>query len=78
MCQKYSSVPKSFQIGTHDNVVFRELRLDLEYLDQCDLSLLVVDAGTTCQAAIFLDGEGFVPVWNVFVTCWTRAYVGDS
>jgi hypothetical protein len=37
----------------------------------------VVDAGTTYQAAIFLEGEGFVPVWNAFVKCWTRAYVGD-
>jgi hypothetical protein len=78
MCQKYSCAPIRFQIRTSDDVVFnRELRLDLMLLDQRDPVLHVFDAGTTYQAAMFLDGEGFAPVWNAFVKCWTRRYVGD-
>jgi hypothetical protein len=63
MCLKDSSAPIRFQIRTPDNVVFnRERRLDLVFLDQRDPSLHVVDAGTTYHSAIFLEGEGFVPV----------------
>jgi hypothetical protein len=47
------------------------------FLDQRDPALHVVDEGTTYQAAMLLEGEGFVPVWNSSVKCWTRAYVGD-
>jgi hypothetical protein len=31
--------------------------------------LLVVDAGTTFQIAIWLTGEDVAPVWNSFVLC---------
>jgi hypothetical protein len=73
-----TSAPIRFQIRTPDDVVFnQELLLDLVFLDQRDPASLAVDAGSTYQAAIFLEGEGFVPVWNAFAKCWIRAYVGD-
>jgi hypothetical protein len=60
MCQRYSSATIIFKIRTPDDAVLnQELRLDLVFLDQRDPALHVVDAGTTYQAAIFLEGEGF-------------------
>jgi hypothetical protein len=38
--------------------------------------LHVVDAGTTFQAATFLEGEDANSVWNAFLRCWSHALCG--
>jgi hypothetical protein len=69
-CQTYSGSPMHFSIRTPEHVVFnQELRTDLMFLEDRKPVLHVVDAGTTFQAATFLDGEDANSVWNAFLIC---------
>lgn len=77
-CEKFEDAPSSFKIRFPDEVMFnRELRIDLMYLEGRKAVLHVVDAGTSFQSAVFLDGEDAASVWNGFVKCWSRLFLGD-
>lgn len=77
-CQQIANKPHRFRIRFPDDIVFnRELRLYLMFLDDRRPVLHVVDAGTTFQAATFLSGEEYTSVWNAFLVCWSRLFVGD-
>jgi hypothetical protein len=76
-CQTFSTSPLHFRIRTPEEVVFnQELRIDLMFLEDRKPVLHVVNAGTTFQAAIFLDGEDAASVWNAFLKCWSHALCG--
>lgn len=80
-CQRFSPAPLSFKISIPGFSKFNsQLRLDLFWLQDAHGShpvLHVVDTATHLQAASFLSGEDSASVWNAFVRCWSRLYVGD-
>jgi hypothetical protein len=76
-CQTFSSSPLHFRIRTPAEVIFnQELRIDLMFLEDRKPVLHVVDADTTFQAVIFLEGEDSNSVWNAFLKCWSHALCG--
>jgi hypothetical protein len=76
-CQSYADAPTSFKIRFPDEVVFnRELRMDLMFIDRQPI-LHIIDAAPGFQAAAFLEGEYASTIWNAFVLCWSRLFIGD-
>lgn len=37
-----------------------------------------MDMATSIWTAVFLEGEGSATIWNNFVRCWSRLFVGDQ
>jgi hypothetical protein len=76
-CQIYSGSPMNFTKRTPEEVAFnQELRIDLMFLGERKPVLHVVDAGTTFQAACFLEGEDANAVWTAFCRFWSHTMSG--
>jgi hypothetical protein len=76
-CQTFKSSPLHFRSRTPEEVIFnQELRVDIMFLEDRKPVLHVVDAVTTFQAAIFLEGEDSNSVRNAFLKCWSHALCG--
>ena len=80
-CQTFSPAPLSFKVSMPDDERFnRSLRMDLFFINDEGTShpaLHVADVATHFQAAVFLPGESAGDVWNAFLVCWSRLFVGD-
>lgn len=76
-CQEFARSPMRFKIRLPGNVEFnRDIRLGLVFLE-CKPGLHIVVAGTTYNAAVFLQAQDAASVWNAFVKGWSRLYIGD-
>ena len=80
-CQTYSRAQLSFSVTMPGEVKFnRSLRLDICYISDNGKSkpvLHVVDAATHFQAAAWLEKQDVTHVWNAFLICWARVFVGN-
>lgn len=77
-CQRNpTSKPQTFKvsIGTEDIRFNQEVALDIMYLDKRPV-LHVVDLQTRLSAARFLKKISTEAVWNTFLECWVKTYVG--
>jgi hypothetical protein len=77
-CMNTSNAPRLFTVRFPDEVIFnRIVFMDLMFLEDRRPVLHVVDAGPKFQAAMWLTGEDVASVWNSFVLCWSRLFLGD-
>jgi transposase InsO family protein len=76
-CQKRAPRPMNFRIRIPDDVVFnRRVLADIMYIHGKPV-LHVIDAGTAFQSARFLEKVDVTSVWNGFMECWSRLFIGD-